>query len=230
MLAGGVSMKILIVDDDVHIQQLIAIHLLREGYQVMKAGNGQEALKILEEHEADLAIVDVMMPGMSGYELTKILTRELEIPVILLTARGQLVDKEQGFTAGSEDYIVKPFEPKELLFRVAVVLRRFERAMETRIEVGNIVIDRRSFEVTMNGETIILPLKEFELLSLLLSRASKVVQRSVLIDQTWGEDCEGYEMTLNTHINRIRERLKQHQANVEIQTIRGIGYKLEVMS
>lgn len=222
-------MKILVVDDDIHIQQLVAIHLKREGYQVLTASDGNEALVILEDCEVDLAIVDVMMPHMNGYELTKILTAELQIPVILLTAKGQLSDKEKGFIAGSEDYIVKPFEPKELLFRVAVVLRRFERVMEARVEVGNVVIDRRSFEVIISGETMVWPLKEFELFSLLLSRAQKVVQRTVLIDQTWGEGYMGNEMTLNTHINRIRERLKQHHANVAIQTIRGIGYKLEVI-
>lgn len=220
-------MRIIVVDDDHDILQLVSIHLTREGYEVEQAGNAQEALDVLEEKEVDLAIVDVMMPGMNGFELTKILTQELDIPVILLTAKGQLEDKEKGFTAGSEDYIVKPFEPKELLFRVAVVLRRFERSMEAVIEVGNVKIDRKNFEVVINQETIMLPMKEFELLSLLAARAPKITQRTLLIEQTWGADYEGSDMTLNTHINRIRERLKRYEATVEIQTIRGIGYKLE---
>lgn len=222
-------MRILVVDDDADILQLVSIHLTREGYQVKRASDAQQALKLLEEIEVDLAIVDVMMPGMNGFELTKILTKELEIPVILLTAKGQLEDKEQGFIAGSEDYIVKPFEPKELLFRVAVVMRRFERSLEAIIEVGNIKIDRKNFEVIINQETIMLPMKEFELLSMLASRVGKVTQRAVLIEQTWGADYEGHELTLNTHINRIRERLKRHEASVEIHTVRGIGYKLEVI-
>ncbi|MFF5997030.1 response regulator transcription factor [Lysinibacillus sp. KU-BSD001] len=222
-------MRVLVVDDDADILQLVSIHLTREGYQVERASDAQQALKLLEEIEVDLAIVDVMMPGMSGFELTKILTKELEIPVILLTAKGQLEDKEQGFSAGSEDYIVKPFEPKELLFRVAVVMRRFERSLEAMIEVGNIKIDRKNFEVIINQETIMLPMKEFDLLSMLASRVGKVTQRAVLIEQTWGANYEGSELTLNTHINRIRERLKRHGASVEIQTVRGIGYKLEVV-
>ncbi len=152
-------MKILVVDDDVYIQQLVSIHLSREGYQVIRANHAEEALAFLEEKTVDLAIVDVMMPGMNGFELTKILTEDFSIPVILLTAKGQLDDKEQGFLSGSEDYIVKPFEVKELLFRVAVVLRRVERAIETVIKVGNLLIDRKSFEVTINQETILLPLK-----------------------------------------------------------------------
>lgn len=220
-------MRILVVDDDQDILQLVSIHLTREGYEVERASNAQQALDLLENTEVELAIVDVMMPGMNGFELTRILTKELDIPVILLTAKGQLEDKEKGFIAGSEDYVVKPFEPKELLFRVAVVLRRFERSMEAVIEVGNVKIDRKNFEVVIDQETIMLPMKEFELLSLLASRVSKVTQRTLLIEQTWGTDYEGGEMTLNTHINRIRERLKRYGATVEIQTVRGIGYKLE---
>lgn len=166
-------MKILVVDDDVHIQKLVTIHLNREGYQVLRADNAQEALMLLEEQTADLAVVDVMMPGMNGFELTRLLTNDFGIPVILLTAKGQLSDKEQGFLSGSEDYIVKPFEVKELLFRVAVVLRRAERAMETVVKAGNLSIDRKSFEVEINQETILFPLKEFELLSLLSARKIK---------------------------------------------------------
>jgi two-component system, OmpR family, response regulator len=221
-------MKILVVDDDVYIQQLVSIHLSREGYQVIRANHAEEALAFLEEKTVDLAIVDVMMPGMNGFELTKLLTEDFSIPVILLTAKGQLDDKEQGFLSGSEDYIVKPFEVKELLFRVAVVLRRVERAIETVIKVGNLIIDRKCFEVTINQETILLPLKEFELLSLLASRVNKITPRTALIEQAWGVDYEGSEQTLNTHINRIRDRLKKYEATVEIQTVRGIGYKLEV--
>ena len=221
-------MKILVVDDDVYIQQLVSIHLSREGYQVYKANHAEEALDMLEEKTVDLAIVDVMMPGMDGFELTKTLSTDYNLPVILLTAKGQIDDKEQDFLAGSEDYIVKPFEIKELLFRVAVVLRHVERAMETVIKVGNLTIDRKNFELMINQETVLPPLKEFELLSLLASRANKITHRAFLVEQVWGVDYEGGEQTLNTHINRIRDRLKKYNASVEIQTIRGIGYKLEV--
>ncbi|WP_078427428.1 response regulator transcription factor [Alkalihalobacterium alkalinitrilicum] len=221
-------MRILVVDDDVYIQQLVSIHLSREGYQVFTANHGEEALSLLEDKTVDIAIVDVMMPKMDGFELTKILSVDFEIPVILLTAKGQLEDKERGFLSGSEDYIVKPFEVKELLFRVAVVLRRFKRAMDTVIKVGNLMINRKNFEVIINDKNILLPLKEFEILSLLANRINKITQRAELIEQVWGVDYEGSEQTLNTHINRIRERLKKYAASVEIQTVRGIGYKLEV--
>lgn len=220
-------MKILVVDDDYDILQLVTIHLRREGYTVLQAHNGKHALELLEESEVNLAIVDVMMPGMDGFSLTRILTKELDIPVILLTAKGQLSDKEQGFKSGSEDYLVKPFEPKELLFRVAVVLRRYGRAMESVLKVGNVKINRNDFEVIIKDETILFPLKEFELLTMLAVRANKVTPRSVLIEQAWGEDYLGNEMTLNTHMNRIRDRLKRYNASIEIKTVRGIGYKLE---
>ncbi|MBP2240345.1 DNA-binding response OmpR family regulator [Cytobacillus eiseniae] len=222
-------MNILVVDDDIYIQQLVSIHLSREGYKVYRANHAREALAFLEEKTVDLAIVDVMMPEMNGFELTKILSDDFDLPVILLTAKGQISDKEQGFLSGSEDYIVKPFEVKELLFRVAVILRRVERALETVIKVGNLMIDRKNFELIINQETILLPLKEFELLSLLASRVNKITPRTILIEQVWGVDYEGGEQTLNTHMNRIRYRLKKYGASVEIQTVRGMGYKLEVI-
>jgi len=221
-------MKILVVDDDNEILQLVTIHLTREGYEVIQARNGQQALDLLEETEVNLAIVDVMMPGIDGFSLTKIITKDLNIPVILLTAKGQLSDKEQGFTSGSEDYIVKPFEPKELLFRVAVVLRRYGHQRENILTVGNVKINRNDYEVIINDETILFPLKEFELLTMLASRPNKLTPRSALIEQVWGDDREGVELTLNTHMNRIRDRLRRHHASVEIQTVRGMGYKLEV--
>ena len=138
-------MKILVVDDDSYIQQLVAIHLGKEGYTVFKANDAEQALLLLEDQLVDLAIVDVMMPGMDGFQLTRILTQDLDIPVILLTAKGQLEDKEKGFLSGTEDYMVKPFEPKELLFRVAVVLRRSERSVQENLQAGNLTINRRNF-------------------------------------------------------------------------------------
>ncbi|WP_203334470.1 response regulator transcription factor [Planococcus beigongshangi] len=220
-------MKILVVDDDLYIQQLVAIHLGNEGYTVFRATDAEQALLLLEDQLVDLAIVDVMMPGMDGFDLTRILTRDLKIPVILLTAKDQLEDKEKGFLSGTEDYVVKPFEPKELLFRVAVVLRRSERSVQENLEAGNVKINRTNFEVSIGNETVILPLKEFEILSLLVSRVNLATPRGLLMEYVWGEDHDVSEMTLNTHINRIRDRLKRYGATIELQTMRGIGYKLE---
>ncbi|KOP70746.1 heme transporter CcmC [Lysinibacillus sp. FJAT-14745] len=223
-------MKILIVDDDVHILQLVNIYLTREGYQVLQAENGHQALKLLDGNLPDLAIVDVMMPGMDGFTLTETLSQDYDIPVLLLTAKGEIEDKERGFLAGSDDYVVKPFEPKELLFRIAAILRRLDKKNQVTIQVGRLVIDRRSFEVIIGDDTLVLPLKEFELLALLASRPNQVFTRSYIMEQVWGYDYDGDEQTLNTHVKRIRERLHRYETDVEITTVRGVGYKVEVIA
>ncbi|MFK2826212.1 response regulator transcription factor [Bacillus sp. B190/17] len=220
--------KILVVDDDQHILQLVSIHLTHAGYGVLKAENGIQALGILQNECPDLAIVDVMMPGMNGFELTKKIRDDWDIPVLLLTAKGELEDKEQGFLAGSDDYMVKPFEPKELLFRIAAILRRYDKPADSIFQVGSVTINRKSFEVTAGSSTLIMPLKEFEVLALLASKPNQVFQRAAIMERVWGYDYEGDEQTLNTHIKRIRERLAKVAGDVEIVTVRGIGYKLEV--
>lgn len=220
-------MQILVVDDDAHILQLVTIYLTREGYQVLCAENAQQALALLEGNLPDLAVVDVMMLVMDGFTLTETLTQDYDIPVLLLTAKGELEDKERGFLAGSDDYVVKPFEPKELLFRIAAILRRLDKKNQVTFQVGKLVIDRRSFEVVIGEDTLILPLKEFELLALLASRPHQVFTRSYIMEQVWGYDYEGDEQTLNTHVKRIRERLNRYDTAVEITTVRGVGYKLE---
>ncbi|MBD2862461.1 MULTISPECIES: response regulator transcription factor [Paenibacillus] len=221
-------MRIIVIDDDKNILELVSIHLARQGYLVLKANNAAEALDILEKEVPDLAVVDVMMPGMDGIELTKILSQDYGIPVLLLTARGELEDKTKGFLAGSEDYVVKPFEPKELLFRIAVILRRYEKEYQSIIQIGNVTINRKIFEVSTGERSVIMPLKEFELLALLASRSNHVVERSTIMEQIWGHDYEGDDHTLNTHMMRVRERLTHLRANIEIRTTRGVGYKLEV--
>ncbi|MFD1206094.1 response regulator transcription factor [Sporosarcina contaminans] len=218
-------MKILLVDDDPNILELVNIHLSQAGYEVIKATNGLEALAFLDEELPDLAVVDVMMPKMDGYTLTKRLRAEADIPVLLLTAKGELEDKEKGFLAGSDDYVVKPFEPKELLFRINAILRRYDKAVDTIIEVGPMKINRQSYEVSIGKKVLLPPLKEFELLSLLSSKPNHVFERDFLIERVWGYDYEGDEQTLNVHIKRLRDKLPEE---VKIVTVRGVGYKLEV--
>ncbi|HLR11529.1 MAG TPA: response regulator transcription factor [Sporosarcina sp.] len=221
-------LKILVVDDDPHILELVHIQLVQAGYAVQKAQNGEEALGMIEEEEPDLAIVDVMMPGMDGYTLTRKIRSNYEIPVLLLTAKGELEDKEKGFLAGSDDYVVKPFEPKELQFRVNAILRRYDKALDAFIQAGPLRINRQRYEVSIGNKTLLLPLKEFELLSLLASRPNQVFQRGLLLERVWGYDYEGDEQTLNVHIKRIREKLQKLTVDVKIVTVRGVGYKIEV--
>ncbi|WP_397536769.1 response regulator transcription factor [Rummeliibacillus pycnus] len=220
--------KILIVDDDKNILDLVRIHLTQAGYQVLKAENAIQALSILETEIPDLVVVDVMMPGMNGYELTKRIREKLNLPVLLLTAKGELEDKEKGFIAGSDDYMVKPFAPKELLFRIAAILRRYDKPRDAILRVGTVTVNRKSFEVSSGQSTLLMPLKEFEVFALLASRPNQVFERAEIMEKVWGFDYEGDEQTLNTHIKRIRERLVKIATDVEIVTIRGIGYKLEV--
>ncbi|MEK4698253.1 response regulator transcription factor [Solibacillus sp. FSL R7-0668] len=219
-------MQILVVDDDAFIRKLIGIHLKKEGYTAHFASDGIEALILLSEHDFDLAIVDVMMPKMDGIQLTKRLT-EQDIPVLMLTAKATLDDKEKGFLAGADDYMIKPFEPKELLFRVRAILRRFQKMERGITKIANMMIDRQTFEVKVGEQGLLLPLKEFELLSILCSRPEVVFSRNQLMEHVWGYDYDGDDFTLTTHIKRLRTRLEEVNANVKIQTVRGIGYKVE---
>jgi len=222
--------SILIIDDDPHILNLVEVTLRDAGFHTFTSRNGTEALARLEEVTIDLAIVDVMMPGLDGYTLTKKIRDTYDLPVILLTAKGELHDKEQGFTAGTDDYIVKPFEPKELIFRVQAVLRRYDKPSQYTIQLDDVKIDKRNYEVQIGKQHLLMPLKEFELLALLASRPNQVFNRDYLIENIWGLDFEGDERTLNVHIKRIRERLGAVTSSIKIVTVRGIGYKLEVTS
>lgn len=218
---------ILAVDDDIHTLELISIYLSQSGYRVIKAVNGTEGLHMLERQLPDLAIIDVMMPVMDGLQLTRLIREQYNIPVLLLTAKGKLEDKEKGYIAGSDDYLVKPFEPKELLFRIRAILRRYDKNSDVNIRFGNMLINRKSFEVLVGEEILVLPLKEFELLSKLASKPNQVFTRDQLIETVWGIDFEGDEQTLSVHIKRVRERLTKLETSVQITTIRGVGYKLE---
>ncbi len=221
-------MSILIVDDDEAILQLVSIHLEQAAYNVKKASNAEAALAFLQQQPFDLAIIDVMMPGMDGFQLANIVAKQHEIPVIMLTAKGQIEDKEKGFAQGIDDYIVKPFETKELLFRVNAILRRYQKIHQAQSVVGNVKMDRYTWELRIGDKQYIWPMKELEVLLYLLRRTVGNVNRWDLIDEIWGETLEQPEFTLNTHINRIRERLKRAEATIEIVTIRGFGYRLEV--
>lgn len=223
-------LKILVVDDDPHILELVSIQLTKAGYLVQKASNGDEALQLIEQEYPDLAVVDVMMPGMDGYTLTREIRSFTDIPVLLLTAKGELEDKEKGFLSGSDDYVVKPFEPKELQFRINAILRRYDKAVDAFIQAGPLKVNRQSYEVSVGSKTLLLPLKEFELLSVLASRPNHVFTRELLLERVWGYDYEGDEQTLNVHIKRVRQRLEKLTDEVVIMTVRGVGYKLEVQS
>ncbi|MEO4051829.1 response regulator transcription factor [Solibacillus sp. CAU 1738] len=218
--------KILVVDDDEHILQLVRLHLQSWHYEIICAASGTEALEKMTV-DVDLAVVDVMMPKLNGLQLTEKLKADWGIPVLLLTAKGELEDKREGFLVGADDYVVKPFEPDELLFRIQAILRRYDKPTEGLIEVGDLKIDRRTLQIEKQNTKLLLPRKEFELLAILASR-QQVFERAYLMEQVWGFDYENDD-TLNTHIKRLREKLMRLESNVHIQTIRGVGYRLEVI-
>jgi two-component system, OmpR family, response regulator len=219
---------ILIADDDQYILQLVSIHLIQAGYQVHLAKDGTEALNILINKPCDLAVVDIMMPFMDGFTLTKHIRKKHDIPVILLTAKNEMDDKEEGFRSGTDDYLVKPFEPKELLFRIEALLRRYNKQPnESFVKLGMTTINKHNYEVQIGDRTVILPLKEFDLLYFLASYPMQVFTRNQIIEQVWGLDFEGDERTVDVHIKRLRERFTNLTNDFQIKTIRGVGYLLE---
>jgi DNA-binding response OmpR family regulator len=222
--------KILIVDDDPHLRELARVFLQNEGFTIYEAADGLEALAQLETITVDMVILDIMMPNMDGWELCRQLREYYDFPLLMLTAKGETNDKVQGFQLGTDDYLVKPFEPLELVMRVKALLKRYRIATSQTIQVGELYMDRKTFEVRINGEAITLPLKEFELLFKLGSYPGKTFSRDQLIEDIWGYNYEGNERTLDVHINRLRERFPDERYSFRIKTIRGLGYRLETES
>lgn len=218
---------ILIADDDPHIRELLRFNLHNEGFVVYEAEDGNQASLLLETELVHLSVVDVMMPGKNGWELCEEIRKHYDIPVILLTAKGTMEDKEKGFLSGTDDYLVKPFEPRELLFRIRALLRRYQLASMEVIKFGDTTIDRKSYEINVKGEIFTIPLKEFELLSQLASNPGRIFTRDQLLQLIWGADYEGDSRTIDVHIKRLRERFTTKTGDFVITTIRGLGYKLE---
>jgi DNA-binding response OmpR family regulator len=223
--------KILIVDDDPDIRELIRFYLAMEGIDVFEASNGEEALAELETRQADLVILDIMMPLMDGWELSRELRRRYkDIPLLMVTAKGESVHKVRGFHLGTDDYVVKPFDPIELVMRVKALLKRYRIASSQIVKIHNIVIDQTTYEVTVQNQRIALPPREFELLYKLASYPSQIFTRAQLIEQIWGMDFEGDDRTVDVHIKRLRERFEPITDGFRISTIRGLGYRFEVKS
>jgi len=218
---------ILIVDDDPHLRELSGVFLQREGFAVSEAANGIEALSFLENRKVDLVILDIMMPQMDGWEMCRRLRAWHDLPVLMLTAKGETSQKLKGFQVGADDYLVKPFEPLELVARVKALLKRYRIATSQRVQAGDLQMDRETFEVTVRGECLTLPLKEFELLFKLAGAPGRTFSRDQLIEDIWGYDFAGNERTLDVHINRLRERFPEDRHSFRIRTIRGLGYRLE---
>lgn len=217
--------QILIAEDDKNTRRLLSAILSQNGYHTILAQNGQEALDLFEKNHVDLAIIDVMMPVMDGYQLTKLL-RDYDsmLPIIILSAKQLPVDKKMGFIAGTDDYMTKPFEEEELLLRIKALLRRTKSVNERKMIIGEVTLDCDSLTVSRGEESQTLPQKEFFLLFKLLSNPNVIFTRIQLMDEIWGIDSESSDSTINVHINRLRRRFENYP-EFEILSVRGLGYK-----
>ena len=222
--------QILMVDDDAHIRELVRVFLRNEGLEVIEAADGVEALAKLDAVKVDLAIIDIMMPKMDGWELCQEIKTTFDIPVLMLTAKGETSQKLKGFQLGTDDYLVKPFEPLELVARVKALLKRYRIETSQTIQIDNLMMDRKTYRVIDNDENLTLPLKEFELLFKLASYPGRTFSREQLIEDIWGYDFHGNDRTLDVHISRLRERFPEEKHSFKITTIRGLGYRLETAS
>ena len=228
----AVKQKILVVDDDSNIAELICLYLVKEGFETEKANNGKEALRQMQRFDPNLVILDVMMPEMDGYETCREIRKQGNTPVIFLTAKGETFDKVLGLELGADDYIVKPFDNKELVARVKAVLRRTE-TKETNVKklvFPGLVINQSNYSVTYKERNIDMPPKELELLYFLASHPNQVFTREQLLNQIWGYEYYGDTRTVDVHIKRIREKLDndEHEEPWSIKTVWGVGYKFEV--
>lgn len=223
------KVKILIVDDDENIAELISLYLTKEGYDTKVVHNGTEVLQAYEVYKPHLIVLDLMLPGKDGYDVCKEIRQNYNAPIIMLTAKGETFDKILGLELGADDYMVKPFEPKELTARVKAVLRRYN-AQETKskqVTINTLNVNLSNYSVTYDGERIEMPPKELELLYFLASSPNQVFTREQLLDRIWGYEYIGDTRTVDVHIKRIREKIKDNDL-WGIKTVWGIGYKFEV--
>lgn len=222
--------SVLVVDDDVNICELIRLYLEKEGFEVLAVHNGKSALDVFADSAPNIVILDIMLPGMDGWQVCREIRKISNIPIIMLTAKGETFDKVLGLELGADDYIVKPFDPKELVARVKAVLRRYERSDFDVKEVvfPNLVINKSTYVVKLNGKEIDLPPKELELLYFLASNPNKVFTREQLLENVWGYDFYGDSRTVDVHIKRLREKLDQPGQVWQLKTVWGVGYKFEV--
>ncbi len=227
--------KILIVDDDNNIAELISLYLTKECFDTMIVNDGESALQEFENYEPQLILLDLMLPGIDGYQVCREIRTRSTTPIIMLSAKGEVFDKVLGLELGADDYMEKPFDSKELVARVKAVLRRYkpaapaeEASAEKRVEYPDLVINLTNYSVLYNGHNVEMPPKELELLYFLAASPNHVYTREQLLDQIWGYEYVGDTRTVDVHIKRLREKISDHEG-WRIATIWGIGYKFEVL-
>ena len=220
--------KILIVEDEANIRELLRLYLEREGYTVLEAENGVEGIKKWKSDKPDMLLLDVMMPVMDGWAVCREIRAESDVPIIMLTAKGETADRVSGLEMGGDDYIVKPLEMPEVIARVRAVFRRMapDDAPE-KLSFDNLVIDKQAYDLVIKGKRVDAPPKEIELLYFLASSPNRVFTRAQLLDDVWGFDYFGDTRTVDVHVKRLREKLEGVSDKWELKTVWGVGYKFE---
>ena len=230
--------RILIVDDDYNIAELISLYLTKECFETKIVGDGEEALRVFPEFQPNLILLDLMLPGIDGYQVCRELRSTSQVPIIMLSAKGEIFDKVLGLGLGADDYMIKPFDSKELVARVKAVLRRYQPPVQTPassvteqhgnfVEYPDLIVNLTNYSVIYNGHSIELPPKELELLYFLASSPNQVFTREQLLDHIWGYEYIGDTRTVDVHIKRLREKIKGND-KWALTTVWGIGYKFEV--
>lgn len=226
----AVNNTVVIVDDDKNICELVRLYLTKEGYEVKCAFDGKTALKLIEDIKPSAAILDIMLPGIDGIEVLKEIRRTSRMPVIMLTAKGETIDKVLGLELGADDYVVKPFEPKELVARLRAVLRRADDKDDVPEEVcfDKLSINMGTYELKIDGKVMEVPPKELELLNYLCIHPNRVFTRDQLLDEVWGYEYFGDSRTVDVHVKRLREKVEGVSDKWSLKTVWGVGYKFEV--
>ena len=221
----------LVVEDDINIADLLRLYLEKDGFEVFHAADGGEGVKLAREKEPDLVLLDIMLPVMDGWGVCREIRKNSQVPIIMLTAKGETFDKVNGLEMGADDYITKPFEIKELMARIHAVLRRSDREEQTdekKLCFDKLVINLDSYELIVNGKKVDTPPKEMELLFHLASSPNRVYTRNQLLDEVWGFDYFGDSRTVDVHIKRLREKLEGVSDKWSLATVWGVGYKFEL--
>lgn len=219
------------VDDDIYICELIDLYLRKEGYHVISEHDGMKAIEAFKEHMPNLVILDIMLPKMDGFDVCRELKKMSDVPIIMLTAKSDTFDKVLGLRIGADDYVVKPFEPRELIARIEAVLRRIHKNIGSKqIVLPDLLIDMDTYMVKIQDQSFTLPPKEMELLYFLVKNKNRVFTREQLIEHIWGIDFYGDNRTIDVHIKRVREKLEVLKDQYKIKTVWGVGYKFEVKS
>jgi two-component system response regulator RegX3 len=224
--------RVLVVEDEINLREPLVYLLQKEGYDVIEAEDGNTAVELFHSHSPDLLLLDLMLPGLSGNEVCRQIRAISEVPIIMLTAKDAEIDKVVGLELGADDYVTKPYSTRELLARMKAVLRRGREVVQSEsglLKAGPVVMDIERHIVTVEGQQIQMPLKEFELLELLMENVNRVLTRGQIIDRVWGSNYFGDTKTLDVHVKRIRSKIEEDPSRPKLlQTVRGLGYKFEI--